>query len=83
MQGIESLVVLPWWVPVLFAAAAIAAGLRYAYWVWWRLKARHVKLDPELKQALQGMKPPPNALYAGAWFTVAAVFLFLAAQLVR
>ena len=83
MQEIEPLIVMPWWVPVVLAAAAISAGLRHVYWMWWGFRVRHVKLSPELEKALRGVKPPPYALYAGGWFAVAAVFLYLAAQLIR
>lgn len=71
MSEIQSVLSYRWWFPfvaLLLAAGCITAGLSYAYRVLWLWRNRNMPIsDPALAKALEGVDPPPYAMYATFW----------------
>lgn len=66
-----------WWLPplgILITAGLITTGLFHAYRAvrLWQLRKTPI-FDPLIAKALHGVKPPPYALYAVAYFIGGAI----------
>ena len=76
-----------WWVPpigLLITAGLITAGVFHAYRAvrLWQLRNTPIS-DPVIAKALEGVKPPPYALYAAMYFAggiIMAIATFILRQ---
>ncbi|MCB4321515.1 hypothetical protein KOE80_04765 [Alcaligenes sp. 13f] len=83
---IQPLATAMWWVPpigLLITAGLITAGLFHAYRAvrLWQLRNTPIS-DPVIAKALEGVKPPPYALYAVMYFA-GAIAMAIATVMLR
>ncbi|MBH0310136.1 hypothetical protein NDQ41_10060 [Alcaligenes faecalis] len=84
---IQPLTTSMWWVPpigLLITAGLITAGVFHAYRAvrLWQLRNTPIS-DPVIAKALEGVKPPPYALYAAMYFAggiIMAIATFILRQ---
>lgn len=84
---IQSLASSMWWVPLIglfITAGLITAGIFHAYRAvrLWQLRNTPIS-DPVIAKALEGVKPPPYALYAVMYFSggiIMAIATFILRQ---
>ncbi|AYN22000.1 hypothetical protein AB6N01_10150 [Alcaligenes nematophilus] len=84
---IQPLTTFMWWVPpigLLITAGLITAGVFHAYRAvrLWQLRNTPIS-DPVIAKALEGVKPPPYALYAAMYFAggiIMAIATFILRQ---
>ncbi|WP_336580101.1 hypothetical protein [Alcaligenes sp. CHO6] len=79
-----------WWllpVSLLITAGFITAGLFHTYRAVRLLQLRNTPIsDPVIAKALEGVKPPPYALYAAMYFAggmIMAIATFLLQQTIH
>jgi len=84
MADMQSLVAHLWWLPVvglLSAAGCITVALSNAYRGLWLWLHRNTPIsDPVVAKAVAGVRPPPYAIYAAAWFVAGIVLAGLTAM---
>ncbi|MGO3743817.1 MAG: hypothetical protein ACTJG9_00355 [Alcaligenes aquatilis] len=83
---IQPLTTSMWWVPpigLLITAGLITAGVFNAYRAVWLWQLRNTPIsDPVIAKALEGVKPPPYALYAAMYF-VGGIIMAIATFILR
>lgn len=84
---IQPLATFMWWLPpigLLITTGLITAGIFHAYRAvrLWQLRNTPIS-DPVIAKALEGVKPPPYALYAVTYFAggiIMAIATFMLRQ---